>query len=815
MRTIRGNRLNMALLLCGASLAMPFWAAPAMAQGAAADENGNDIIVTAQRRSEKLEDVPMTVSVVTQETLAAAGINSVRDLANVTTGFQIANAGITTQPSIRGVTTTNAGAYENNVALFVDGLYQTTAQALNMDLPNVESIQILKGPQGTLYGRNATGGAILVETVSPSSEWKGNVEATYGRFDDWRARAFVAGPLSEKVGISLAGTFRQTDGYYKIASRTTPGQFDGRGLGMKQHSLRVKLQFEPTETLKIVLGYNKLQVNDPRGVFFTPIENVANSYAVPGRTTRPRGLGEFAGDIAINEFKSNEGYAKIELETGIGLLRSVTGYTASQNQSTYDSSGNYVPDLYIDGIPRDKMWQQSLDLNINTIDKLNLIIGANYYNFKTDYPEGKANVVYLGPASLSPFTYPDPATTLVPLSQYVKSQTQDFKRTKEAWAVFADATFQATDKLSINIGGRYSKERQDVAAQITTFATSGAAIGTPTVTLNFANSAKQSNYDKFTVRASLRYEIAPRTNIYASFSQGFRGGEWNAVVPSGNPALWVDAKQETVNAYEIGLKKGGGRFRYELSGFYYDYKNLQISAVTFVNGLAVVNLQNAPQANIYGAEASFDFDVADNFTIRGGATLLNARYGDRFVYIGTGVNPAAVGFNTSSDPLKTFINVASAAQDLSGLQMARSPDFAGFIGFDYTVPMGEGGLKFAANLKYSSSFPVTDVAVWGGETLASYNARLATNPAALPNNEALLAGTPYVSRASEQRAKQDAYVMLNASVTWTDPTDHYYVRIWGNNLTDSVVLNHYRPSNGTYIPVGDPLTFGGTIGFKF
>ena len=255
MSTIRGNRLNTALLLCGTALAMPFWAAPALAQGAAEDETkSNEIIVTAQRRNEKLEDVPMTVAVVSQETLANSGINTIRELANVTSGFQVGQGGSYPQPAIRGVTTLAAGAYENNVAVFVDGLYQGTPQVINMDLPNVQDIQILKGPQGTLYGRNATGGAILINTIDPGNDWQGQVEATYARFNDYRGRAFVAGPLSDKVGISLAGTLRHTDGYFKKASRSTPGQFDGNTLGLKQESIRAKLKFDLTETFTATPG---------------------------------------------------------------------------------------------------------------------------------------------------------------------------------------------------------------------------------------------------------------------------------------------------------------------------------------------------------------------------------------------------------------------------------------------------------------------------------------------------------------------------------------------------------------------------------
>ena len=800
-----GRRAIMLALLGGTALADP-----ALAQSESASVDESVIIVTAQRRSEALEDVPMSVSVVSQETLAAAGIASARDLANVTTGYQVGNGGSYPQPAIRGITTINAGSYENNVAVFVDGLYQTSPQILNMDLPNVQDIQILKGPQGTLYGRNATGGAILIDTIDPGDTWEGSIEGTYGRFDDKRARGYVAGPLSQGISLSVSGTFRHTDGYYKQASRTTPGEFDGRFLGLKQESARAKLKLDLTDSFRATLGYSYVHASDPRGVIFTPIENVPTSYTVPGRNTRPTGLGEAAGDVFDINFKQHEGSVKLEFDTGIGTLRSITGYTVGMALTNYDFNGSYVPDFYSSSRPRDKTWQEAVDFSIDAIDNLDLIVGGTYYNIKSDYA-GVPNSVFLGPASLPPFTYPDPATTNVPISSYAKSSETYFFRTKEAWAAFADATFHVSDRLTINVGGRYSRETQDVSGYKYVFnPLTGALVSTP---YDRTSSAKRSKYSKFTPRASVRYEIAQGTNIYASYSKGFRGGEWNSVIPSDNPALWFDVKQETIDAYEIGLKTAGRRLRFELAGFYYDYKNLQVSYTQNVGGFALVILQNAPSAEIYGSEASFEYEVSDTFKVRAGATWLHARYGDNFIFSGSGVNPNVAAFNTNSDPLKTFQN-KTLEQDLSGLQMARAPDLTAFFGADYLIPVRDGGLRFAANVKYTDSYVVTNPSIWGG--WVSNPSDPLYDPAKVGQNDALLAGTPYADRATQQRARQSKYALVNASVTWTDPGDHYFIRLWGNNLTDRKYRTHYNPlSSGTYSPIAEPLTYGVTLGFKF
>ncbi len=153
------------------------------------------------------------------------------------------------------------------------------------------------------------------------------------------------------------------------------------------------------------------------------------------------------------------------------------------------------------------------------------------------------------------------------------------------------------------------------------------------------------------------------------------------------------------------------------------------------------------------------------------------------------------------------------------MQMVRAPDLTGYVGFEYNIPMGEGGIRFAGNLKYTSSYSCPPTQRSGAANHApAFTARtgLAAPTVATPsNNDAQLAGTAYVSRSSEQRTRQSGYALLNASVTWTDPTDHYFVRVWGNNLTNKTYAVHNRVSSRTYVPIGEPLSFGGTIGYKF
>jgi len=432
------NRLSQVSM---GALALSLVSTPTTVLAAEGAEDDNVIIVTAQRREEALEDVPMVVTLLSNETLETNAVTSVRDLANVTTGFQLGNAGSIPQVAIRGVTTINAGSYENNVAVFIDGVYQPVPVSANIDLPNISNLQILKGPQGTLWGRNATGGAVLISTIEPSNEWVGKAEVTYARFDDKRIGGYVAGPLSDRVGIALSGYWRKTDGYYKKASRTVVGETDGYTFGLEQASIRAKLNFNLTDSFRVKLGYAYTLSHDPRGVFFTQTENASTT---DPRNPSTRGITAYNYHPKIDA-EQHEGSVTLELDTGIGTLKSLTAYSQVTNRTEYDFDGTYVNGSYSASKNRDKMWQESLDYTIDAIDNVDLIIGGTYYKIKTGSIIPNAFALNLG----DPNTEPD-------LSTFVPFYERPFFRTKDAWAGFADVTFHATDQLAINVGGRYS-----------------------------------------------------------------------------------------------------------------------------------------------------------------------------------------------------------------------------------------------------------------------------------------------------------------------------------------------------------------------
>jgi iron complex outermembrane receptor protein len=245
----------------------------------------NDIIVTATKRTERLENVPATIIAVTGQALQTAGVVRFSDIALVAPGVQISRSGTYTQPSIRGITTSFAGGgQETNVALYIDGFYQSDQTGMNQDLSNIQDIQILKGPQGTLYGRNATGGAILITTRTPTDKWQAEANVSYAwKFNDKIGNLFVGGPIANGVKVSVSASWHKGDGYIRDINRFAPlvpldtfnYKFGGNG-SLGGHSfqyskyehrgsrntapvlnwnVRPKLILEPTDNIKITLGY--------------------------------------------------------------------------------------------------------------------------------------------------------------------------------------------------------------------------------------------------------------------------------------------------------------------------------------------------------------------------------------------------------------------------------------------------------------------------------------------------------------------------------------------------------------------------------
>jgi iron complex outermembrane receptor protein len=756
------NRVKTALL-CGSTLALTATAFSAAAQPG--DSNViQEVVVTAQRRSERLENVPMSVTAVTSQEIARSGVTNIHELSRITPGVQINLAGAFTQPAIRGITTlTNGTNVENNVAVYVDGFYNPNSNDINMDLANLASIEILKGPQGTLYGRNATGGAILINTLAPSKVFTGRIEGTYARFNDRRVSGYVSGPISDRLRFSLSGYTRDSDGSVKKADPANTAQTKGDAAPIDQRSVRFKLEGDVSNNLTATIGLNYSAVNDSRGVLFSGFAHVPPTLPLSARA-REFGVAAYNGENR-NLTTTQEATLKLAYVTPIGTLTSYTGFQHRHNKSAFDPDGTYLNNVYSTiQLPQDT-FQQAVDYNITSINKLDLVIGGMYFhdNIKTD----PGVMVYIG-GNLFNRNY--------------------FSQHTEALAAYIDGTYHVTDRLSLTLGGRYSYDaKQFVFLPI---GANGAITAPPAGVPGFTVDTKYSTINrKFTPRAVVRYELEPRTNVYASYSQGFRSGAFNGS-GSTDPRLITPTKPEKITAYEVGFKTARSWVRFDAAAFYYDYRNLNVSlsvpnpfCPNPLNCSITTLFANAKKAKIHGIDGQVTFTPIQKLNVRVGAAWLHARYGNFPNASGTGVN------------LTNTLNVSPQTQDWSGQQMARAPNFSGNIGVDYEIDDVVGGkVNLSGNYNYTDSYVVNNASLYG--------------PLVAPINPAM---------AKSQRFRQGAYSLLSLQATWTDPTDHYWLTVFGNNVTNKSYKMIYSGSttSGDYSVPGEPRVYGVKVGYRF
>jgi iron complex outermembrane receptor protein len=736
------------LALAAGAIAVPTAASAQAADDADAGASGGDIIVTAQRRSELLEEVPMAVQVITPDAVSNSGVTNFMELGKIAVGAQMAFNGSVPAVAIRGITSAlSAYNAEPNVAVYVDGFYDGQPLTIAADLSNLESVQILKGPQGTLYGRNATGGAMLITTLGPTHVLTAKSDISFERFDRVTFNGYVAGPLSDKIRVSLSGHLRQGDLSMRLADRNVVGGTAGSADTFKQANIRAKLEMDLSDELTATLGYSHSYVNDPRANFFSVYDHILPPPNYVSPPLRPTRFGVAAYQFPnFSGGKSDQYSLKLAWETPLGTLSSFTGYSDRFVGVNVDFGGAFVPIFDIRTRYDQKTFQQSIDYNITAIDRLQLNIGGLYYDDQLTQKGDSATV------NISQGV---PAT-IVRQNSYTK-----------AWALYADATYSLTDRLNINVGGRYSYDKKRATYQQNL--ASGAVL-TPFI-------SDTTSWKEFTPRATIRYEVAPRTNVYASVTRGFRAGLYSQQGPAGG--VYDPAQPEKITAYEVGFKTAGRKFRLSAAAFYYDYTDLQVTITLSKPGEPVSSiLQNSKGAKVKGFETEFSYNPIPNLTLRGGISVLDAYYVDFPNAVGTGVNAT----NT--------LNVSNQQQDLSGHELVRAPNYSGSAGFDYEIPSSVGTFLLTSTLSFTDSYVVSNPSVYG--PLA---------PAALRD---------------KQRLRQKAYQLLSAQVRWTDPSDHLSLALFGDNLTNtSYRLSYNAGSFGDYSAKADPRTYGVRLGYKF
>ena len=636
------------VILCSASSAALAQASTAEGETKpVAEQTGiEDIIVTATRRAERLQDIPVTVTAITSQTAAGAGVLEVRNLSQVVPAFTgNRNAGAN-QPVIRGVGSSGVSVGdEANVATYIDGVYQADPFTTALDLVEVDRVEVLRGPQGTVFGRNATGGLINVITPDPSFDTSGRIAARFGRMrndaNSYEARAYLTGGLTEKLAADIAGLYRKNDGFIKdLTNGGTVGD-------VRVVNVRSKLLFQPSTSAKVILTGDYANQKSSTNAFSAVDGNTAGR-RFPGAIIAT-GPWEYAGGKRpVLDYERYSVSLRTQFNLGSVNLETTSAYMHSDVDQFSDSDASSIMLGEIPFNTKVETYSQEVRLLSDGNGRLKWLLGGYAFHLK-------------GNMNLNLLTSPGPGLPITTTNLFPQIKTTSF-------AGFAEGTYALTDALFLTAGLRYTTENRKFQQAVN---------GVPRP---FGTAEKDSN--KWTYRAALRYNFAERANAYLSYGTGFKSGVFNALGTSPNAT-----NPETIRAIEGGIKADPLPWlRTNLAIYHYDYKDLQVQARDVV-GVSYI-LQNAANAKIYGGEAEVSISPTADLNLRGSFAYTHGEY--------------------SSFPLaQTFIPLPTGgntvvAQDVSGKQIIRAPRTSFNLGFDWGHDLGGGRLMVIGNLFHSA-----------------------------------------------------------------------------------------------------------------
>jgi len=595
--------------LIGAAVAAALAATPAMAQ--TADEI-DEVVVTARKRNESFTDVPVTVNVFTREDIAAAGIEKPADfIARVPnmTLVETQNAG-NAFVVVRGIS--QARNSEPSVAVLVDGVLETNPAEFSQELFDIEQIEVLKGPQGALYGRNAIGGAIIIRTRDPGDEFEGRVKVGVGNGSSKRAQVGVSGPIGDgslKYRASL--NYYDTDGY--IPSTFLGGKADP----VEDFSGQARLSWAPSETFSgdFRVSASKLET---RGFYFViPRDDEANPFST---FTTPPNANDVTSPIQVNnEGVDNRdlftGALRLNFETGGGTLTSVSAYNTTKETITGDAYDFRPRDTSIFNtlLGTDLNQSQFLDLKSYSQEvrftssdegRVRWIAGA--YFVHTDRFISTGNMVDTGNGVFP--VYREPRLTGNNPSATYLADSQD----NNAWAVFGDLTFELTDKLELDTAVRYDEDSRENTTDTPT-----AFLPDPSAT---EGEVRKHTWSETQPKFTLRYKPNENVTFFGGWSRGFRSGGFNqtgvGVVADANGVLGVNDlfEAEVADTWEVGFK---GEFldrRISTGVSLYSTKSTNGYFFVFLAANSTQNLGNL-DADYKGAEFEISAKVTDRFDV--------------------------------------------------------------------------------------------------------------------------------------------------------------------------------------------------------
>jgi iron complex outermembrane receptor protein len=721
-----------------------------------------EVLVTATHRTENIQDIAVSVTAISGAELDKADIFDPATIAlrvpNMTYGEFAPGQAII---SLRGVNSADDGAgLDNSIALFLDGVYIGRSAAINFDMFDLERIEVLRGPQGTLFGRNAIGGAINVVTSKPSDEFVAKVGATVGNEGILRYRGLVSGAFSESLAGKLSFTHREHDGWVRnvLLNRDIADE--------DTSSIRGQLRFQSTNSDWLLSGDWMEDNRDDMGR--TPMVNRAPLLQILAANG---GGGDWETAISRNGFSDRNAWGvslQGDIEFGRGVLTTITAYRHADTDWEMPSVGaplgaigqpfdEVIDDIVedIDTFSQELRWTSLLEGNFQ------YTAGLYYMNEDTD----RIEQFFITRAG----TFDDPdnpfrQTAQGPQDNIGNEYAQTANET-DSYAAYADVTWQPSDKWSFSLGARYTIDKKDYTAisvncdlvrdndpsiigtQFENWPACNGMGGSLNIIAEAFEVNPSDDWNDFSPRLAAQYFAHDSLMFFGTVSKGFKSGGF-----AGSQGIESVASNpvdpETVWNYELGMKSDffDRSLRLNVTAFYMDYQDLQIVRFGPVEGSAFGTFitTNIGSADIYGLEIESTWLVTENFQLSGHLALLDTEAND------------------------LIIN----GQDLSGTELRQAPEMSYNIMADYFLPSGIGAWNF--HLEFSHV----------DEQLNDY----------------LFTATVI-----------DEQNLLDARIGWTSNSGQWEVGLWAKNLTDEAYFAHsYVIGPGAIGVWGPPRTYGVT-----
>ena len=732
-------------------------AAPASAQNAPAVEESDVVIITAQKREQDVLDVGVSALAVSQEDLSEQRIEQIRDLGRAIANFSVKEQipGAIPVVTIRGVGLDDFSSTNNPAAgIYVDEVALSSLALMSFDLYDLERVEVLRGPQGTLYGRNTTAGAVNIITAKPSDHFEARLMGGAGNFDRIEGEGMVNLPVGEQAAFRLSGrAVRQGEGFW--TSRLLPGETLGE---QDVAQARAQFAFAPIEGWEVNLKLDGLRSRSEMGYgeFFGTVNfgtgvppNFTCAPVLAGRIDPTQctdffGYTDTDGDPFTGDWIRDNHYdidqlgatARIEGDLGFATLTSITGYIDFDRDFYIDSDSSPSRQFEFNQMDHVQQWSEEVRL-AGEAGRLNWVVGGFY---------SKDDVKVRTPGFLD---------DLFATEVFI---TADQETT--SLGAFAQGEWALTASLSLVTGIRYTDEEKDYAGGTRDLNPFGASMlvnplcpgPTQPCQLSFLDTSIEEQF--WSWRGGLNWRVNDDTLLYASVSRGQKSGGFFSGITLATPQLFP-YRSEELTAYEVGWKAHmpAWRLRAEAAAFHYDYSDLQTFIRVDLGPVSVQALGNVPEAEVQGIDASLDWAPVDGLTLQAGLGLLNTELG---------------AFSTVAGPVA------------GGNKLPNAADVTGNLRATYEWQVG-------GNLTAS---------VQGG---AQYSDAMFKDAI----NDPIIAA--------------EAYWTYDARIAIGDPADDWEIAIWGQNLSDEQYVvqglnSGLGAGNRTY---NAPRTFGATLSKRF